>query len=116
MDWILPIITCLGGAILVPILTHIINWYQAKRGGDNIAQSTDNVQNIAVHDQALKIYQDIVLGLRADLLKLESANDLVEKAYMSEREKNAILRTIIMNLPCQKPEPTCDKGFKMPPT
>lgn len=116
MDWLLPIITGLSGAILVPLFTWIVNWYQAKRGGDNAAQTTDNAQNIAVHDQALKIYQDIVVGLRADILKLESAMDLTEKAYMAEREKNAILRTIIVNLPCQRPEPSCDKGFKLPPT
>lgn len=110
MDWInivLPILGTFAGGLCV----QAINWYKEKRGGDTADKVTDNTLNIAVHDQALKIYQDVIAGLRSDLEKLEAANDLIEQVYMDTREENAILRTLVHNLPCQKIPPTCDKGF-----
>lgn len=92
-----------ASAALVLVVGKAIEWTRARRqanleeakqkGEDRRADERAHAEvTIPVNEQAVRIYKDIIDGLRQDMQKINHGMEEQEKAYIAAREENVELK------------------------
>ena len=91
------LLAILSGPILL-LVREGIAWYVARRKADMEADEHDDAHSLAANEQALKIYKDIIQGLKDDMGKLMKSMHEQDSVYLKTMEENLSLRLEVQSL------------------
>lgn len=91
-DTVTSILTGLGGLLGGAGGVLLLNLYKAWKESKNLEIKQVSDIKLTENEQAVKIYRDLLEGLKEDVNRISKDMDKLEKDYLKSREENAMLK------------------------
>lgn len=95
METVNTIILILGAGGLGAVISYSITWYKEYKEQNRQTAKDKAVNDLAANDQAVRVYKEILEGVKSDFDKLNNAYNILHSSYLDVKIELAKAQVIL---------------------